>query len=621
MRRLFFLLLFLSLAFSLWAQHDPCTHPLKPQAQAKFDQALSSLNKKQYAEASEQLRKLQAKYPKSADICFYLGLASVGKADNPGAIKRYFTKLHKLCPDYPNALAHFYMGVVFYSDDLFDEAVAELNRFFEIANQTSLSEYDVVYAEASNYLYWSQFLAEAYRNQAPFSPRVMLGVSSKTNEYLPYLTLDGQEMYYVRMVPQDQKYTFYERQLGKFFPQLCVSRWKDTSFSEGDILQEPFNHYENEGAMTMTADKKQCFYSVMLSDHGYNNCDIFSTRYSPNGWSTSVSAGRNVNGSRSWDSQPSVTPDGQYLYFASNREGGLGGTDIWCCHRLPNGDWSRAENLGAAVNTPGNEKCPFIHADGHTLYFASDGWQGFGGYDMYFININDPYSQRPTNMGLPINTEQDDICFGVTADGSRAYYAGSSSLYPGVGGSDIFMFDLYPAARPEAMSLYHGRLHDLQGNPLPGTISVFRSTASRALYPVDSSNGSFSVMLSQKETNFLVAQSPGYMPYVVSATHLLLRQRGSSSVSDISLLPLVQGGIYPLSLSGTRLSDADRRVISFFAEFLLENPRMHIRVEAPQKSFAKEIYDALLSSKLRADRLEFRGGTDVVSPRFVITQY
>lgn len=618
-RCLSFLLLLL-LSSQLWAQTSPCPYVLKPSAQAKFDKALEAYEKKQYKEASEMLRKLQAQHPKSADICFYLGMSAVGKADNPGAIKRYFTKLMTLCPDYPNALAHYYMGVVLYSDDKFDEAVAELNRFFEIANQTSEKAYDAVYADASNYLYWSQFLADAYRNLAPFSPRVMLGVSSKSNEYLPYMTLDGKEMYYVRMISKDKEYTFYEKQFEPKIPQLCMSRWKDTTFSEGEVLQEPFNHYDNEGAMTMTADKKQCYYSVMLSNRGYSNCDIYSSRFRNGWWTPSVSAGRSINGDRSWDSQPSITPDGQYLYFASNREGGLGGTDIWRCHRLPNGDWSRAENMGPSVNTAGNEKCPFIHADGHTLYFASDGWQGFGGYDMYFINVNDPYSQRPTNLGLPINTEQDDICFGVAADGVKAYYAGRSSEHPGVGGSDIFMFDLYPAARPEPMMLFKGLLKNAEGRPLSGWVTVSRPTSEDAIYPADSTDGSYAVMLSQQESNVFVAQSSGYMPYVVAATTLQLRQRGNSLVSSVVLHPLRAEGKYPLAISGAKLSDADRRILDAYVAFLLQNPRICLRVEAPKAADAKVVADYLLSQKLRSERITSRGGTDVSSFQFVITQ-
>ena len=117
------------------------------------------------------------------------------------------------------------------------------------------------------------------------------------------------------------------------------------------------------------------------------------------------------------------------------------------------------------------------------------------------------------------------------------------------------------------------------------------------------------------------------------------KQSGSSPVTDISLLPLRQGGIYPLTISSSvptatsasttirntssskTLSEADCKVLALYAQFFLENPRIHIRVEAPQKVVAKEIHDALLAAKLRPDRLEYRGGTDISAPRLVITQY
>lgn len=593
---------------------------------------MEAFEKGHYLESNELLKKLVSKNPRSADVYFYLGLCAAKRDDNPAAIRRYFTKLNTICPDYPDPRAHFYMGVIYYSDDRFDEAVDCFNRFFDGVNvmvpsdeetpsqAAARQEATALYEEASNYLYWSQFLAEAYRNQPPFNPHVVLGVSSRHSEQMPYMTVDGKSMYYLRQVPEGKEYSYYSKTHEEKVVRLCVSRWKDTTFSEGDVMEAPFNQSVGEGGVTLTADNRILYYSVLRPDRkGYANVDIFCSRLKDGRWTPIENAGTNVNGDHSWESQPSITPDGQFLYFASNRPGGLGGTDIWRCRRLPNGTWSRAENLGPSVNTSGNEKSPFIHADGKTLYFASNGWQGFGGYDMYFININDTYLQRPTNMGLPINTEKDDICFGVTTGGSQAYFAGLPTTSVGVGESDVFLFDLYPAARPEPMRCLQGRLTTADGAPLGGSVTVSRQEANDAVYLSDSTDGRFSLVLSERADNVVAASAEGYMPQVRFVPHAQVRRGVSSDLLRFALQPLEQGGKYPLGGFPLRPSSPEfERMLDVYADFLIAHPQINIRIEAPKTVDAKPIYDYLLSRKLRPERLSFHGGTDVPSIRLVI---
>lgn len=623
---LLIVLLSLGWNFLAFGQSDPCKVPLKASQQELFDKALKQYQEGHYEQCNESLKRLAAKAPKSADVQFWLGMCAVKRDNNPAAIRRYFTKLLSLCPDYPDARAHFYMGVVYYSDDRFDEAVAELNRYFAIVNtppsdadaQQAVEQAQRLYEEASNYLYWSQFLADAYRNQAPFNPRVLLGVSSREDEFLPYISPDGRDCYYLRTIPERDGYSFYAKSNVKKNLRLCVSHWKDTTFSEGDVLDVPFNQQQGEGGVTLTADGRTLYYSVLnRTSRDYANVDVFGSRLVNGRWSPLFSAGPNVNGDRSWDSQPSITPDGQYLYFASNRPGGLGGMDIWRCRRLPNGDWSRAENLGPSVNTPGNEKCPFIHADGKTLYFASNGWQGFGGYDMYFININDTYLQRPTNMGLPINGEGDDICFGVTVDGQQAYYAAVPTSIPGAGGSDVMTFSLYPAARPEPMRHFWGSATSAEGTPIPAQIHHWRPDANTACYWADSSDGRFAVQLSMQADNLLAVIAEGFMPQIVTYSAQQVK-RGMQPL-DFSLVPMSLKRSAPLPSNNLAKPLRDKW-LDVLTEFLQQHPRLHIDIESPKSGDAKRLYEELLSRKLRPERLSFRGGTDIASPRWTITQ-
>lgn len=563
-------------SYTLQAQ---CGVKVKPADSKAYNDALSLYDDHRYHEAAQAMRRVAGRNPKAADPQFWLGMMAVKDGFNATGIRRYFTRCIELCPQYPNALAHFYMGMIYYTDDRYDDAVAELERYFELANGADNTDRAVsaAYEEASNYLYWSKFLAEATLNMAPFDPQPVPGVSSKHDEMLPFLTVDGQEFYYLRYLPEPQAPTIYHRELERKQWQLCCSRWRDTAFTSGKPLSAPFNSGDPEGGVTITADGSELYYSVIHYVDGYANSDIYCVRRVDGRWQVPKAIGPQVNGERTWESQPTVSADGSVLLFASNRAGGQGGIDIWRCHRLPNGDWSRAENLGSNVNTAGNEKAPFLAADGRTLYFLSDGWQGFGGYDIYFSNLADPYGNRPTNLGLPINTEGDEVSFGVTADGRRAYFGGRMENSRS---ADILMFDLYPAARPEPMK--KSRLQIVGPRGANDTVLMLSEQYSTAVVFADSV--SLPTIVCGKARDF----SAGKVMINDTLTPL-----------NIKLLP------------GSRLSPDDEVVVDALAKWLIAHPMVHLAVESPKSTDARAVYERLRAKGIRPGRITYRGGTDI----------
>ncbi len=574
---------FLFPLFTYLPLHAQCDVKVKAGDRSRYQEALGHYNSRNFKTSATLMRKVASRNPKAADPQFWLGMASVYDGFNATGIRRYFTKCIKLCPNYPNALAHFYMGMIHYTDKHYDDAVAELNQYFALANNNDDKAVSAVYEEASNYLYWSQFLAEAMLNMAPFDPQRVTGVSSRNNETLPYLTLDGRTFYYLRELPVAEERTFYHHELEHKQWRLCYSVWQDSCYSRGVELLAPFNSGDPEGGVSVTADGNELYYSIIRKERGYTNSDIYRVRRVDGHWQQPEALGHQVNGERTWESQPSVSADGRTLLFASNRKGGHGGIDIWRCHRLPNGDWSRAENLGDNVNTVGNEKMPFLAADGHTLYFLSDGWQSFGGYDIFFCNLNDTYGNRPTNLGLPINTEEDEVSFGVSADGKRAYFAGRIGESRS---SDILMFDLYPAARPEAMRLQR--------------ITVRHGVRSRDTV----------IMLAEQNTNVVTLCDEGSLPTIVCGK---ARQTMSSVTLNDSVAPLAVS-----FLTGSRLTNEGEMVADALAEWLLEHPRVYIAVGCPKYTDAKAVVERLKSKGLRAGRVTVESGTHITRPQITL---
>ena len=575
------ILLILSLFTPLHAQ---CDVKVKTADRGRYEEALGHYNSRNFKTSATLMRKVASRNPKAPDPQFWLGMASVHDGFNTTGIRRYFTRCIELCPKYPNALAHFYMGMIHYTDKRYDDAVGELNQYFALANNNDDKSVSAVYEEASNYLYWSQFLAEAMLNMTPFEPQRVSGVSSRHNETLPYLSLDERTFYYLRELPVAEERTFYHRELEHKQWKLCYSVWQDSCYSRGVEMPTPFNNGDPEGGVSVTADGNELYYSIIRKERGYANSDIYRVRRVNGRWQQPEALGPQVNGERTWESQPSVSADGSTLLFASNRKGGHGGIDIWRCHRLSNGDWSRAENLGSTVNTEGNEKMPFLAADGHTLYFLSNGWQSFGGYDIFFCNLNDTYGNRPTNLGLPINTEDDEVSFGVTADGKRAYFAGH------IGNSqntDILMFDLYPAARPEAMHLH--RMSVRHGDSKRDTV----------------------MMLAEQSTNILTLSQGNSLPTILCGK---ARQIASSVTLQDSVAPLAVS-----FLAGSRLTPEGEMVTDALAEWLVERPRVRLSVQCPKHTDAKAVMERLKSKGLRAGRVTIESGTQFTHPQIALT--
>ena len=162
----------------------------------------------------------------------------------------------------------------------------------------------------------------------------------------------------------------------------------------------------HEATIGISADGQQLL--IYKDDAGDGN--IYLSRLMGENWMTPQKLTENVN-SKSWEPSATITPDNNTLYFTSTREGGFGGRDIWRSVRLPNGEWAKPVNLGPKINTPYDEDAPAILADGKTLYFASQGFNSMGGYDLFYSvwdQENNTWS-APRNVGYPINTPGDEM--------------------------------------------------------------------------------------------------------------------------------------------------------------------------------------------------------------------
>lgn len=270
-------------------------------------------------------------------------------------------------------------------------------------------------------------------------------INSPASEYFPIVSIQDSLFLFMRRLNLSRE-DFYTSSMGA------------DGFSAALPLSDTLNFAAKKGSMSLSADLQTLYYAADYAEQGYGRYDIYKVQRSPWGWSKPKNLGQKIN-SDYWDSAPSIAPDGNSIYFASNRPDGYGGIDIYVSFKNEKGYWEEAINLGASINTKGDDQTPFIHADNQSLYFSSNGRAGFGGSDIYVSRkkINGNWT-TPINLGYPINTYDNEGSIAVASNGATAYIASDRS--DSRGELDIYKITLAENTRAFKIWYIKGRIID-----------------------------------------------------------------------------------------------------------------------------------------------------------------
>lgn len=319
-------------------------------------------------------------------------------------------------------------------------------------------------------------------------------------EYYPSVTVDGNTLVFTRRVRGNNEDFFESERNG--------NGWKKATGMDGDI-----NSNFNEGAQNISQDGEWLVFTGCNFPEGLGSCDLYFSSKTKKGWSTPENMGEPIN-TEFWESAPALSPDKRELYFSSNRPGGFGGKDIYVCRRMTNGRWSEPENLGAQINTVGDESCPFVHADNQTLYFTSNGLLGYGGDDLFLAKrqMNDQWDSVK-NLGYPINTIESEGSLIVAADGKTAYYASDRSDTRG--GLDIYSFELREDVRPSKTLWVKGKVFDKKTTEgLPSAVELIDIASGKILSKVQTNEtGNYLVTLPLGKDYAFNVNRKGYLFY------------------------------------------------------------------------------------------------------------
>lgn len=443
-----------------------------------------------------------------------------------------------------------------------------------------------------------------------FAP-VNLGdsINSSDLEYFPSFTIDGSKMIFTRRIASDED--FYES-------DLINGKWSNAKPIAGKV-----NTNLNEGAQNISQDGQLLIFTGCNYPEGQGSCDLYFSIKTNNGWSESQNLGPVVN-TDFWESSPSLSPDKRSLYFASSMAGGYGGRDIWVTHRLPTGKWSRPQNLGATVNTSGDESSPFMHADNETLYFNSNGHPGYGSTDLFFTKrINDSSWLPAQNLGYPINTIDDQGSLVVAADGITAYYASEGA--DSRGGLDIYSFQLREDIRPLKTLWVKGKVFDKKTSAgLPSAVELTDVKTGTLISKVQTDEeGNYLVTLPVGKDYAFNVNRRGYLFY--SDNFSLTKNTDSVFTVNIPLQPIEKGATIVLKniffeTGKFELQNESKSELDKLVTLLNENPNLKIQIDGYTDNVgqekdnvllsnyrAKSVVDYLLSKGIAAVRLTYKG--------------
>ncbi len=623
---------FVICTLSLQAQ-DNCSTELNKKDSEIYNDGVSFLKRGNYTMAIQSMKQVLNTNPDNVDAMYVMGL-SWYKQSNPNLkeAEKYFTRTISLCPTY-DVYAYYYLAEIAYSFERFDEVISYLTEFLKDVDKIKTDE---DYNRALQLLDYSRFYRDITSHPVPFNPEVVDGISTPENEYLAILSPDNQTAYFTRerkMMP-DRNSIIQTSRFHEIF--MHSERNGDGAFTEGEDMPDPFNIFSNEGGATLTADNNTLYYTVCQYDknNGYLNCDIFYSERLNDEWSQITNAGPTINTANTWESQPSISADGKTLFFVSDRPGGYGGYDIYKSVKNDDGTWGAAINMGPLINTRGNEKSPFIHPDGQTLYFSSDGLMGVGGYDIFFTKIHDDNTiDKPQNLGYPINSPEDEVGFFVSTDGTRGFFA--SNKFHGKGGWDLYAFDLYDAARPEKVLFIKGSVKDEQSaEPVKARIELRNlETKKISEIPLDTNTGKYVAVRPFKNDYVMTIKKEGYVyesKYIAKSDSEF---RAPAQV-DVEIQPIELNKSYRINdiyfaTNSAELTEESKAVLDQMIEFLDFNSTMCIQIQGHTDNIgndadnlrlsdnrARSVYNYLVDRHIDPARLSYRGfgETDPVAP-------
>ena len=462
-----------------------------------FAQAGNQLNNKNYSQALTSYLKLNSIQSGNANIAYRIGLCYLYSSSDKIKAISYLEKAIK------NATKN-------YDDRSHTEVNAPLKAYYALASayhvnyqlDTAISTYKTYLGVALKKQHTPENITRQiemceyakFQTASPINVEIQnLGdnINSKYSDFCPVISADETTLIFTSR--REGGTSSASANDGEYFQDIYISYQDMGSWIHAVGVGPSINTNKHDAAVGLSADGQLLF--IYKDDEGDGN--IYQSNLIGDTWSVPVKLSENINSSSN-ETHASVSSDGNVLYFVSDRPGGFGGTDIYRCRKLPNGEWAIAENVGDNINTSSDEVAPCLHPNGTLLFFSSTGHKSMGGFDILFSELMQDGSWiDPLNIGYPINTVQDDIFYVPSSDGKRAYY--SSVDNSGFGNHDIYTA-VFKDFEEIALTVLKGIMYitDAEGEVMESSIIVYDNSdmdAAPKLFKPNSTTGKYIIVL------------------------------------------------------------------------------------------------------------------------------
>ncbi len=643
--KIFFIIALMVLSSQVFSQDDEdetaddgCTTEQKigKGARKSFQKATKLYQERKFSEATTLLMEVAEEEPTFAESFYLMGIINLkqldkldaqmpGKGANTSDTYRNsiisnatnnFASAIAACKDV-KIIAYFHLGKLLFSQEKYKQAAIPFDYFIKNAEN---DKYENDINEAKNHYEYCIFLDKVLNNPVPFNLKKVEGVSSENHEYLFCISPDDEICFYTRvLMPEKQRGYMADTKPKEFF--YISFRDSNQRFDNGTPMPSPFNKGENEGSPTITVDNRLMIFAKVNMINGYPNSDLYCSEFLDEEWSPIKNLGPNINSPNTWETQPSISADGKTLYFITDRDSKKKGLEIYVSYRNPDGSWGKAAPLSDEINSVKDEKTPFIHSDSQTLYFSSDGHARVDKMDIFFskMEVNGKW-MKPKNIGVPINTEGDDVGFFVSTDGTKGYYSSDIS-----GNFDLYTFDLYAEARPQKVVVIKGEVTSENGEPMKAIVELKNTeTKSVIQIPIETSTGKYATVALQKNDYVLTVKKEGY----AYETKYIDSKDTTASIKhevDFAISPIEEGKSYKLNdiyfeTNSFDLNQESKLVIDAFVDFLTDNPSVVVQIQGHTDNIgkdvdnmtlsenrAKSVYDYILSNGIEGSRLTYKG--------------
>lgn len=574
---------------------------------AKLSDAEEKQRIGEYYEAAAIYRKVYTKTsPKKRDLRGYIAyrMAECNRLINNTG-KATSAYMNAIRYDYPDSTVYLRMAQMLHKTGRYAEAIKNYDLYMENDPGNQLAINGIQGCE----------LAPGWRkNPTRYEVRRMDKFNSRRGEFSPMLTGDKYDQLYFASSRSKDKDAKVSAITGQNNNNLFLVKQDEKGAWLAPVeLEDEVNTEYDEGTPSFSPDGNTMYYTYCAQDpEGPRTAEIYISTRSSAKWGKGTRA-TIVKDSVTALGHPSISPDGKYLYFVSDAVGGFGGKDIFRA-RVAGNDFGPMENLGEAINTPGDEMFPYVR-DSVTLYFASNGHPGMGGLDLFKATQDSTGKWNVENLGAPINSMADD--FGITFAGKEERGFFCSNRNDARGYDHIYSFEL-----PTITIFIEGIVNDVDEYPIEdATVRIVGKDGLNVKVPVKK-DGTYRVELERDIRYVMMASARGYLNQNYEL-HTGPEEKNETYIVDFYLSPISKPVVIDnifYDFDKATLRPESKKALDEMIKMLNDNPNVTIELgahtdrkgtdqynERLAQRRAQSVVDYLIAGGIEAARLEAKG--------------